>query len=598
MHLVYQPVFACAWVAEKSPSGIDTGPTMVEEALADLRERLPFVRGPGIAKSSGAGSAVHSNFALAIADLHHNAGNLYLMKGYHRRGDGSEFGYLRRAQYHYACAIHEARRHCTHRMQAAQSKWGSPQELTGDSTQNDAWPQFILRRLTSALFGLANCCLARVRLAELQASPTSLSKLTVDEDQHQGFRTWIDGATESHAHDWIENWIGTWNLSHVPHRPRGRTATGLTPVEEVRLVNFRAPEGTEAAFHLRGHFVLSALATRLLERGGFVEEAAREHLQIAYTVENVLWDLQIMAKVNPRGGTSQRTGASDAHELAPSCAHKHAQVLMSTAVLALQAASENFRLAFSANGRGGDDLIRQRQPVHLQSVACSLGLLASQLGQTATAGDFGNLVLNASQSSGAGEMPRSFDSAWFRLKLAEILAANAYSMLTRLSALRVLAIDTLTALDDDSKAENSANPAAAEIDELNSLNEAYASAPHFTPAMHGAVLALRALRTHDQGHVRTALHTLHRSLQTYTSQAAYYELISKLYYLDDDFNDRELQTRHAWQMMSGDLTRLLIERLEAELRAQAATRAGGTKNMSNSATARQATVPATAGQAG
>jgi hypothetical protein len=36
-------------------------------------------------------------------------------------------------------------------------------------------------------------------------------------------------------------------------------------------------------------------------------------------------------------------------------------------------------------------------------------------------------------------------------------------------------------------------------------------------------------------------------------------MIAKLYYLDDDFNDRELQTRHVWQMMTADLTRARLQ---------------------------------------
>jgi hypothetical protein len=60
-------------------------------------------------------------------------------------------------------------------------------------------------------------------------------------------------------------------------------------------------------------------------------------------------------------------------------------------------------------------------------------------------------------------------------------------------------------------------------------------------------------------------------------------MIAKLYYLDDDFNDRELQTRHVWQMMTADLTRALIWRLQARIGDATALQGEGTAALAGAA---------------
>jgi hypothetical protein len=296
MHLIYQPVLACAWVAEKSPSGIDTGPSMFEAALADLRERLPFVRSPEIVPSQSAQDPAHSNFALAIADLHNNAGSMYLLKGHHRLRDGAELGYLRRARYHYAAAIHEVRRHCAHRFASAPRKWGPGTAQYPPPRAYDAWPQFILRRLTTALFGLASASLARVRLRQLLSNLNSLDAAAPTEKEQESFRRWIDGDTLSAAVEAVR-WIGAWQEDRQPVQPAGPRAKSVPRSWNQVLVEFGAEDSANA--QLRAYLTLTALGANVLERGGFVEEAAREHLQLAYTIENLLWDMRVLGEVEP-----------------------------------------------------------------------------------------------------------------------------------------------------------------------------------------------------------------------------------------------------------------------------------------------------------
>jgi hypothetical protein len=127
---------------------------------------------------------------------------------------------------------------------------------------------------------------------------------------------------------------------------------------------------------------------------------------------------------------------------------------------------------------------------------------------------------------------------------------------------------------------DSSSPTPA-VNELNTLSDAFASPQLFTNALHGTVLGLYALNARTSE--RAALRVLRRAQHSYTSQASYYEMIAKLYYLDDDFNDRELQTRHVWQMMTADLTRALSWRLQARVGDATALQGEGTAALAGAA---------------
>ena len=164
MSILYQPMFANAWVAEKMEDGIDTSLTIAEKNIDKLRASSPFLKHEDrdLTKNrqsilkfiSGQTSgnedkepplAAHANFAVIGSEVHNKAGDLYFFKGrsllsigtvrallmvqdveidgnkehwpgaaYRVADTGSE-GYLFRAHYHYCVGLHELRRFIVYR---------------------------------------------------------------------------------------------------------------------------------------------------------------------------------------------------------------------------------------------------------------------------------------------------------------------------------------------------------------------------------------------------------------------------------------------------------------------------------------------------
>ena len=109
--------------------------------------------------------------------------------------------------------------------------------------------------------------------------------------------------------------------------------------------------------------------------------------------------------------------------------------------------------------------------------------------------------------------------------------------------------------------------------ELRMISESYDSPLHFSPYNHGesaALLVLKMARLDaakklsepDKGQMqrilRRAIEQLDKSRELYTMGNNYYEAISDMYYLYDDFNDRSIHFNYAIQMMSADMLAILL----------------------------------------
>lgn len=186
LNLLFQPLFAEAWLTEKMGFSVDTAPAMVESELWEMREKLPFVRTQDFFQPSqipNPFSIHHSNFALLFAELHNKAGDLLFYKGRQLPSleqieiwasmsespiDGAE-GYLLRAMYHYNVALHEIRRFNAYRRWSSGTKFGIPlakgvNEPTLDLQQ---WSDYVLRAAAGSLADLADCLFSRLSLTRL-----------------------------------------------------------------------------------------------------------------------------------------------------------------------------------------------------------------------------------------------------------------------------------------------------------------------------------------------------------------------------------------------------------------------------------------------
>ena len=81
-NIIYQPLFAEAWLAEKLIGGIDTSLTIAEKGVTNIRNALPFAGNIQDDYTNTSSSKVpHSNFALLASSLHNKTGDLAFSKG-------------------------------------------------------------------------------------------------------------------------------------------------------------------------------------------------------------------------------------------------------------------------------------------------------------------------------------------------------------------------------------------------------------------------------------------------------------------------------------------------------------------------------------
>ena len=220
INLLYQPIFAEAWVLEKNTGHIDTAATMVESELIWLRKKLPFLNradavtkyktsNPYLNKQTGRvdnfAGAGGSNFALVGAELHNKAASFYFFKGKQHvhaehlvihlvaaisRTANTEDdvlklqdienqlhnplltrpeGTLFRAYYHNTVALHELRRFITYRRVTSPAKFNygrrgknGEQDYSWFVFLPDSWPLFIRQMVSSTLIQLADSTVARL----------------------------------------------------------------------------------------------------------------------------------------------------------------------------------------------------------------------------------------------------------------------------------------------------------------------------------------------------------------------------------------------------------------------------------------------------
>ena len=227
VNLLYQPIFAEAWVLEKNTGHIDTAATMVESELIWLRKKLPFLnRADAVTKDKGLFSdpyldrntgrvdnfagAGGSNFALVGAELHNKASAFYFFKGkqHFHADDLANYlagaiirtantedndlklrdiesqlsnpllirpeGTLFRAYYHNTVALHELRRFITYRRVTSPAKFNYGRRGgNGDHDYSwfvftsDSWPLFIRQMVSSTLSQLADSTIARLLVSKI-----------------------------------------------------------------------------------------------------------------------------------------------------------------------------------------------------------------------------------------------------------------------------------------------------------------------------------------------------------------------------------------------------------------------------------------------
>jgi len=630
LNLLFQPVFAGAWVAEKLIGAVDTSTTLVENTLWELRTMLPFLREPMVAPAEGPIVVGHSNFALIGAEIHNKAGDLYFFKGRQlvsreaieglaidrsdscpdvrsRPRHGQE-GYLLQAHYHYAVGLHELRRFTAYRRRSSAAKMNIKSRAAfrndslAETLERESWPDFVFRSLGGTLNDFAEVMIGRVSLYGLlsnldtvalhpfrderppdqqrateilieacsdwmellsdraawmqdpQATDGKREEAQKEIDRIVGHRILASFGRQSLNCGTLGGWFGRWNEKWTPHDAKSR------------LVEFTEWEEHDDLQRFTVALNLMLVGGKFLEKGGYLEDAAREFLKVAELATSYLWwwetirrlvDWHLKGKRTPPPQLQYRVLELDAQVCTLKVReHPFWSYLGRVAMYGLEKADQLFRRSRHAE-QLDQYLVGDKVPVECLIGACSLGLVGYQRNEFPP-------ELLALVRSWLGPEATRFDGTRtaFRSRLEETLERHSYPMLARLQGLKVLIDDAvLEELGPDGR--ESINGWAHE---LYDLTQRLSSPLHFTPMHSGTTYALVYLyfveilgleRGEFEVVRRAAQVDLMRSEEMYTLRRAFYESISDLFYLYDDFNDREVHFNHALQMAASELVSML-----------------------------------------
>ena len=615
LNIFLHPVLAEAWLAEKSIAGVDTAPSLLEKELWELRNQLPFVSPeefPGVAMAADAVEVQHSNFSLTLAELHNKAGSLYFFKGRQlvrpeqavglAKGDlkalqGTE-GYLPRALVHYALSLHELRRFNHYRRESSASKlcdFSNPRRVT---IGEGSWPEFVNRVGAGTLSNLAENLLARVSLVGLWRTSAIGPRSTVSgvgqgiESLYQSLKLWLESSEPTpDAARWGEL------LREVFPSSQGQRVTELSdwlgsePTQQGRprrserqLIDFTVVNSD--AERLATSIIFSLSGAHVLEDDAYFEGAAREYLRVVRTASHYLWWLVTLERLHRSQFASDDEAWRKAFAQAGDDRNSVPPILQDLLLIAvvtldrvqsLFTRSRRFRLARHRHEVGGGtnstagsaSFLGNVLPVPTLTLACSLALGIIALSRWRPHHlhyDWLLAQLERWVTEWTGK-PRKFYQErrhWFRERLTDALDRHSFPVNNRLLGLKLLI--------DDALAHQPTSDTVHHVRELLRLEQLYKSPLHFPPLLTGITLATICLRLDEipvaatseplqrEQMLQEARHHLVESQQMYTMKHSYYELISGLYYLYDDFNDRTIHYSQAIQMAGTELTSYLLFR--------------------------------------
>lgn len=623
--LMYQPIFAVAWVAEKLVGNIDTSLSILEKQLIKLRKLLPTV-------GNDHGNIVkhvdvdHANLALVIAELHRKIADLGFFKGRQFvpiaeiakfsappgcSTDNVELsnrdGYLLRAHYHYAVAIHDIRYYAKLRLVRSSKRY---QLITDSETErtfmNGQWPSYIFLAIANSLNDLSDSLLSRVSLfglmRDLHASDKCLETVNAKSDFTYVFQKWFeygkyDEAIQGNIAEYFDDesvvgnsskptycitmgklsgWIGEWNSSC----DSGEDNSGP-------LIKFGAEQRNTIPALLLMVLRMSQLSADYFMRGGFGEEGARRHLKTAEIVANIFWWMLCMRGLQAKEPSIFEAVQSpeacqtlqENHDPFVRCYFKHIWKLGSSAVgSAYKAFGTTWRDTKRKIACNGSFLQGGLIPAAVLTVSCSLRIAGVELLGEADASclELDRLIYDMNGFDSLGNKlgstnPPAGKSSLDKVDLLkDLIRRQRYPVLNRLNAINVIN----SALIWNICKKNV--PASSEdlrdlklyVDEWNALYEHFNADLHFTPFTIGLTLSWLALTIKNFGgddnrsdvlkFAEMGFRHLSRAKEICSMGRAYYEVISNLYYLYDDFNDRHIHFQHALQMAGSELTVILM----------------------------------------
>lgn len=649
LNVLFQPMFAAAWAAEKLPGGIDTGTPVIEHGLRVLRdskEGLPFYRNMNLThnqstvlnemislsedNSSESLSGQHSNFALIASELHNKAGDLYFLKGrglpsislindlavsgapksakdrpgvqFRKAGSGYE-GHSFKAHYHYGIGSHQLRRFLFYRRTSSRftlnhlNSWRSLgddiisrgqsvvyKRFSEDpslewSPENDSnifptlrtvpsanWPKYVREGIFNNLTDLADCFIARTSLvqciAELRNIDKSKSfyktrlefplfKFVTDAKQSvpekvevfcETVENWFEFSDEETLFDAskknsiceiVKHCLGAWRSSLKEHEKSPSHIDDIILFEHVNRSLDRVLAGV--LFGIAG--------ARALEKTAMPQSAAREYLRISGVIRAVLEKLSILYHLGPtkdvRVEQSDR-GHNDFYSTLQALAE---YALHRFQVLSIQGQS--------ANSKGVSSV--KLAITTWASIRLVSDRLASRVLPNLSENLNPNLLSNLLKSLDLGKLKDEPEEL-----LKELENRHPFPAFNRLQSMQSRFLHNIFT---DQKLGSNKN----DLDAWLELHEDYDANVYNSPGVVGTVLALWSLKLRPGKEENCSLAPVADRYLSHAEALISGEIANNAYsdrhYLYDDFNDRQLHSAAAVQMMSADLIVLLREAL-------------------------------------
>jgi hypothetical protein len=475
-------------------------------------------------------------------------------------------GYLYRAHYHYAIGLHELRRYIRYRRVSSKAKWHlqEPGEAW-ETLKEGEWPDFVLRAASSNLGDMAEGLLGRLSLLEMCCGSClgSLAVMRNVSSEERGYEKqiarWFEGKPAGgdvvlgRGDAWVrlpsvDALFGQW--------PSASDARAEGPL----MLGFGRP--VSSGLRLLLYTELATAAGRYLEAGGYREDAAWEALRVGEScAQLILWQ-RILKTLGELGeeSSAERTGACTFWAL-----------IGQISAEGLKRAADLFKLARDV-GRGdgmrgvqdGATGLAPALPVRLVACTALLRVLCEEDsgGRSPIEPARGAVDEVVETVLGREAKKEGVDGALTALE--EAVRSCSFPMVERMIGLKVL-IEGDLALG-----RLKGDHLAAWLIELREWRELYSAPLHFTPLQSGVTFAWAALacpglnlKGTDVGEVmrQEAVRDLETSQQMYTLRRAFYEAISGLYYLYDEFNDRVMHYNHAIQMAGSDIAAVLLRKL-------------------------------------
>ena len=622
VRIFFQAAFAEAWALEKTPESLDTGIALVEEELAFLRQSLPFVGESSIPIASDPLDLKESNFALIMADLHIKTGALYFFKGGQKiplesigemaekeiaraqsesTGEEGGEGYLLRAHYHCIVALNDLRRCLRERRINSKGKLNIF-EKGWNTILKGHWPDQFIRLIAGIFEDLAEITIAGVSffalLSRLQKHDYFESEPRESTPFVENIRHWLEEDPSEprigNQQIWVpigEKFLNLGTFSEWFGLP---DSDG--PITEKHRFTFcdwlhrsdtkSAATGKRSSPHYPEQRLALAVqlwraGAKLLEEAGYLEDAAQANLRICEAITQYLWWAHGVNGLKEwYQGDKNKPFPDIPKEVWNTYSLPFWDHLFEEACEALKHASRLFHQGRREDLQGPDSgIVGPILPTYMVTLACSVGLAASQLSADSSVEDksittslFG--LLEKWQVLEKNEQEKND----FHLTLKKVLQQHSYPMINRLHGLKVLIDSEVLQAALTKRPETEVlHRLLDQAEDLLAMKENFKAPLHFTPFHSGVTFAQLVFVFEERAREldekktrmfnrlrREAQFDLRTSGDLFTQRRAFYLAMSDLYYLYDDFDDPQIHFNHAIQMAGSEWATVLESLVEDE----------------------------------